>query len=86
MARITRVLPDYSADELRTLLKSTTDRSTAQKLLVILNAAVDPRTAEEIALHPECPFTAFTDGSRPTTPWALKASWGLEKGDAEMSI
>jgi transposase len=32
-------------------LKNTKDRRTAQKLLVILNATVDPRPAEEIAPH-----------------------------------
>ncbi len=51
MARITKVRPYMSEEELRIRLKATPDRKTAQKLLVILNATVDPREAEEIALH-----------------------------------
>src|SRR5271169_5073465 len=51
MARITKVRPYMSEEELRIRLKATPDRNTAQKLLVILNATVDPRPAEEIALH-----------------------------------
>ena len=51
MARITKVRPHMSEEELRIRLKATPDRKTAQKLLVILNATVDPREAEEIALH-----------------------------------
>ncbi len=51
MGRITRACPHVSEKELRARLKSTKDRRTALKLLVILNATVDPRPAEEIALH-----------------------------------
>jgi len=51
MARITKVRPLISEEELRMRLKATPDRKNAQKLLVILNATVDPRPAEEIALH-----------------------------------
>jgi len=51
MARITKVRPHMSEEELRARLKTTPDRKNAQKLLVILNAMVDPRPAEEIALH-----------------------------------
>ncbi len=51
MGRITQACPHVSEEELRVRLKRTTDRRTAQKLLVILNAMVDPRPAEEIALH-----------------------------------
>lgn len=51
MGRISRAYPHVSEEELRVHLKSTKDRRTALKLLVILNAMVDPRPAEEIALH-----------------------------------
>jgi transposase len=51
MGRITKASPHMSVEELQTRLKGTKDRRTAQKLLVILNAMVDPRPAEEIALH-----------------------------------
>lgn len=51
MGRISRAYPHVSEEELRVRLKSTKDRRTALKLLVILNAMVDPRPAEEIALH-----------------------------------
>lgn len=51
MGRITKACPYESEEELRARLKRTTDRRTTQKLLVILNALVDPRPAEEIALH-----------------------------------
>ena len=51
MGRISRAYPHVSEEELRARLKSTKDRRTALKLLVILNAMVDPRPAEEIALH-----------------------------------
>jgi transposase len=51
MGRITKAYPHASGEELQTRLKSAKDRRTTQKLLVILNAMVDPRPAEEIALH-----------------------------------
>jgi len=40
-----------SEEEIRARLKKTKDWRTQQKLLVLLNALVDPRSAEEIALH-----------------------------------
>jgi transposase len=51
MGRVTKAYPHDSQEELHALLKGTKDRRTAQKLLVILNAIVDPRPAVEIALH-----------------------------------
>ena len=51
MGRITKAYPHVSVEELQMRLKDTKDRRTAQKLLVILNALVDPRPAAEIALH-----------------------------------
>ena len=51
MGKVTKAHPHDSQEEHQSLLKSTKDRRTAQKLLVILNAMVDPRTAAEIALH-----------------------------------
>jgi transposase len=51
MGRITKAHPHVSEEELRERLKSARDRRATQKLLVILNAMVDPRPAEEIALH-----------------------------------
>jgi len=51
MGRITKACPHMSVEELQMRLKATKDRRTAQRLLVILNAMVDPRPAEEIALH-----------------------------------
>lgn len=51
MGRITKAYGHVSEEELRARLKSTRDRGTTLKLLVILNAMVDPRPAEEIALH-----------------------------------
>ena len=51
MGRVSKACPHMSDEELQIRLKDTKDRRTAQKLLVILNAMVDPRPAEEIALH-----------------------------------
>jgi transposase len=51
MGKVTKAYPHDSQEELLALLRSTKDRSAAQKLLVILNAMVDPRPAAEIALH-----------------------------------
>lgn len=51
MGRITRVRPHLSEEELRARIKQARNAATARKLLVILNALVDPRAAEEIALH-----------------------------------
>ena len=55
MGRITKAYPHVSEQELRARLKTTADRRTARKLPVILNAMVDPRPAEEIALHTGVP-------------------------------
>ena len=51
MARVSKVHPHMSAEELRECIASEKDPRVSKKLLVILNACVDPRTAEEIALH-----------------------------------
>lgn len=51
MGKVTRAYPHASEEDLRARLKGTKDRNNAQKLLVVLNATVDPRPAEEIALH-----------------------------------
>ena len=51
MGRITKACPHVSAEELRARIKRAPDAGTARKLLVIMNAMVDPRPAEEIALH-----------------------------------
>ena len=51
MGRVTKACLHISVEGLQVRLKDTKDRRTAQKLLVILNALVDPRPAAEIALH-----------------------------------
>lgn len=51
MGRVSRALPHLSEYELRVRIKGAKNPKTAQKLLVILNALVDPRPAKEIALH-----------------------------------
>jgi len=51
MGRITKACAHVSAEELRARIKQAPDARTARKLLVIMNAMVDPRPAEEIALH-----------------------------------
>ncbi len=51
MSRVTKACSHLSEEEIRARLKKTKDWRTQQKLLVILNALVDPRRAEEIALH-----------------------------------
>jgi len=51
VGRVTKACLHMSVEELQILLKDTKDRRTVQKLLVILNALVDPRAASEIALH-----------------------------------
>ena len=51
MERVTKACPHVSEEELRGLIKRARDVRTAQKLLVILNATVAPRSAEQIALH-----------------------------------
>ncbi len=45
MGRVTKACLHVSVEELQMRLKDTKDRRTAQKLLVILNAMVDPRPA-----------------------------------------
>jgi transposase len=51
MGRVTKAYPHASEEELRARLKATHDSRTARKLLVVLNATVDPRPAKEIAVH-----------------------------------
>lgn len=51
MSRITKALPHIPEEELRARLKKTKDWRIQQKLLVVLNATVDPRPAKEIGLH-----------------------------------
>lgn len=51
MGKVTKAYLHASEEDLRARLKDTNDRKNAQKLLVVLNATVDPRPAEEIALH-----------------------------------
>lgn len=51
MGRVTKAYSHLSEEEIRARLKKTKDWRTQQKLLVILNALVDPRPADEIALH-----------------------------------
>jgi transposase len=51
MGKVTRVCPHLSEEELRARIKQASNARVARKLLVILNATVDPRPAEEIALH-----------------------------------
>jgi hypothetical protein len=51
MGRITKVCPHESEEELRARIKQAPDAGTARKLLVIMNAMVDPRPAEERALQ-----------------------------------
>jgi hypothetical protein len=51
MGRISKAYPHVLEEEVRARLKITKDRRTTLKLLAILNAMVDPRTAIGI-LHP----------------------------------
>ncbi len=51
MSRVTKACSHMTEEEIRARLKTTKDWRTHQKLLVILNALVDPRRAQEIALH-----------------------------------
>src|SRR3989339_2117663 len=51
MGKVTKAYPHVTKEELRPRIKHAEDPRTAQKLLVILHATVDPRPAEEIALH-----------------------------------
>jgi hypothetical protein len=51
MARITRVAPHLSAEELKTKLKLDPRPWCRQRWLIIYNALVDPREATDIAKH-----------------------------------
>jgi transposase len=51
MGRVSKVYTHESEEELRARIEREKDPRTVKKLLVILNACVDPRTAKEIALH-----------------------------------
>lgn len=49
MSRVTKAKLWMTAEELRALLRRTRDRRTAQRMLVVLNAVVEPRLAQDIA-------------------------------------
>ncbi len=51
MSRITQAHPWMSVEELKALLKRTNDRRTAQKALVVINAALQPCLAKDIAVR-----------------------------------
>jgi len=51
MAKITKVKPHLSEDEIRRKIKETVGFWRVQKWLVIWNATVDPRSAKKISLH-----------------------------------
>jgi transposase len=51
MGRISKARDHASVEEIEGLLRRTEGRKHSDKLLVILNAIVDPRPAREIALH-----------------------------------
>ena len=51
MGRISKVRDHASIEEIEALLRREEGRKYHDKLMVILNAMVDPRTAKEIALH-----------------------------------
>ena len=51
MGRISKAYPHASVEEIEALLRTAEGRKHSDKLLVILNAIVDPRPAREIALH-----------------------------------
>lgn len=51
MGKITRAIEHVDVDELIWRIDHTKNASHARKLLVIWNATVDPRPAEEIAMH-----------------------------------
>lgn len=51
MPKVTRVIPHLSRQEVLEQIKATTGFWRVQKWLVIWNALVDPRPAEQIALH-----------------------------------
>lgn len=51
MGKLTAVVPHLSAEEIKGRIKKTAGFRRVQKWLVILNALVDPRPAQEIAHH-----------------------------------
>ena len=51
MSRITQAHPWMSVEELKALLKRTNDRRTAQKALVVINVALQPCLAKDIAVR-----------------------------------
>jgi transposase len=51
MGRISKVRPHASKEEIEALLRTAEGRKNSHKLLVILNAIVDPRPAKEMAMH-----------------------------------
>lgn len=51
MSRVSCVLPHLSVEEVQQKLKTATSFRRQQKWLIVYNALVDPRPAEEIALH-----------------------------------
>jgi transposase len=51
MGRVSKVCDHASVEEIEALLRTAEGRKHSDKLLVILNAMVDPRPAREIALH-----------------------------------
>ncbi len=51
MGKLTAVVPHLSAEEIKGRIKKTAGFWRVQKWLVILNALVDPRPAQEIAHH-----------------------------------
>lgn len=51
MSRVTTANPWMPVEELKALLKRTGDRRTAQRMLVVLSATVEPKPAKDIAAH-----------------------------------
>lgn len=51
MSRVTRAQVWMPLEELKARLNRTNDRRTAQRMLVVLNATIEPRLAEDIAEH-----------------------------------
>ncbi|MBF0157773.1 MAG: transposase [Magnetococcales bacterium] len=51
MSNVTAAVPHLTKDEILGRIKETTGFRKVQKWLIILNATVDPRPAEEIAIH-----------------------------------
>lgn len=55
MGKVTKVVPHLSAEEIRKRIEKTVGFRRVPKWLVILNAIIDPRPAEEIARHTNLP-------------------------------